>query len=81
MPSSKKAEADTLRNAAKIYRELGSKRRIRLWEEEELKDRGGFISTPSCIARKAIRATQPTAMDGRGSLCAESHLTRNGSAS
>jgi len=43
MPASKKAEADTLRNAAKIYRELGSKRRIRVWEEEELKDCGGFI--------------------------------------
>ena len=37
--------------------------------------------TPTCIAKKGIRATQSTGMAGQGSLCAESHWMRNGSAS
>ena len=37
--------------------------------------------TPTCIAKKGIRATQSTGMAGQGSLCAESHCMRNGSAS
>ena len=37
--------------------------------------------TPTCIARKPIRATQPTGMGGQESLFAENHLMRSGSAS
>jgi hypothetical protein len=35
MPPSYKAQADSLRNAAKVERELGSKKKIRVWEEGE----------------------------------------------
>ena len=35
----------------------------------------------TCIAKKAIRTTQPTGMVGRGSLFAENHWMPNGSAS
>ena len=35
MPPSYKAQADVLRDAAKIYRERGSKKKIRVWEEGE----------------------------------------------
>ena len=34
MPPSMKTQADILRDAAKIYRERGSKRKIRVWEED-----------------------------------------------
>ena len=34
MPDSYKAQADTLRAAAKIYRERGSKKKLRIIEEE-----------------------------------------------
>ena len=37
--------------------------------------------TPTCIAKKAIRTTQPTGMVGHGSPFAENHSMRNGSAS
>jgi len=33
MPTSMKDKADALRNAAMIYREHGSKQKIRVWEE------------------------------------------------
>jgi hypothetical protein len=35
MPASYKQQADTLLDAAKIYREFGSKRTIRVWEQHE----------------------------------------------
>jgi hypothetical protein len=34
--------------------------------------------TPTCIARKAIRATQPTGIAGQASPCAGSRSMRNG---
>jgi hypothetical protein len=40
MPPSRKAEAETLRAAAKTYREIGSKRKIRVWEEDEMETAG-----------------------------------------
>jgi uncharacterized protein YodC (DUF2158 family) len=36
MPPSKRVEADELRRAASTYRELGGKKKIVVWEEEEL---------------------------------------------
>ena len=36
--------------------------------------------TPICIARKAIRAMQPTGMVAHASLLADNHSMRNGSA-
>ena len=38
MPPGKKTEADVLRNAARIYREHGSKNRIRVSEEPPAKN-------------------------------------------
>jgi hypothetical protein len=35
MPPSYKAKADLLREAAKSFRESGSKKKIRVWEEGE----------------------------------------------
>jgi hypothetical protein len=42
--------------------------------------KGSWVHATS-IARKAIRATQPTGTVGRGSLFANNHSMRNGSAS
>jgi hypothetical protein len=35
MPPSMKTQADILRDAAKIFREQGGKKKIRVWEEGE----------------------------------------------
>jgi hypothetical protein len=43
MPPSRKEQADILRRAAQIYRESGSKKRIRVWDEDEWNQRGSFI--------------------------------------
>jgi hypothetical protein len=46
MPASKKAEADTLRNAAKIFREVGSTKKIRVWEEGEMEKKPADFIKP-----------------------------------
>jgi hypothetical protein len=35
MPPSSKAQADALRDAARLYREQGNKKKIRIWEDGE----------------------------------------------
>ena len=42
---------------------------------------GKACRIPTCIARKAIRATRPTGMVGRASPFADNQSMRNGSAS
>jgi hypothetical protein len=39
MPDSRKEEAQILRNMAKLMRENGSKKRIRVWNEDEWESR------------------------------------------
>jgi hypothetical protein len=39
MPDSRKEEAQILRNMAKLMRENGSKKRIRVWNEDEWENR------------------------------------------
>ncbi len=50
MPASYKARADSLRDAAKVQREFGSKRKIRVWEEGVRAIRGRNPPTKS-VAR------------------------------
>jgi hypothetical protein len=46
MPPSMKERADLLRDAAKLYRELGGKRNVRVWEEDEWKNRNSNFIKP-----------------------------------
>src|SRR5436305_347582 len=56
-------------------RAIGNRRMNRLRKTKALRVRG---CTPTCIAKKAIKATRPIGMVERGSLYAENHSMSNG---
>jgi hypothetical protein len=64
MPPSKKAEADILRSAAKIYREIVGKRKIRVWEEGEWDKKGAaFIKADPAHSPAVQRSDSGRARD------------------